>query len=81
MASDPADTATQKGALKLRQLSLVGTLTGPDGPQALLRLPNGSIARASEGDELAGIRITAITSGEVLLIARGKTYRLDIPGS
>ncbi|WP_010140443.1 hypothetical protein [Oceanicola sp. S124] len=81
MANDPAALATQEEALPMRELALLGTLTGPAGPEALLRLPGGGITRARPGDKLEGVQITAITNGELLLLARGRSFRMTLPGS
>ncbi|PJE28382.1 hypothetical protein PSM7751_02340 [Pseudooceanicola marinus] len=77
---DPAATATQPDSLPMRELSLIGTLTGKPVPEALLRLPGGKIARAQPGDEVAGLQVAAIAPGVVHVLQHGKTYRLLVPG-
>ena len=78
---DPAAIATQHDSLPLRELALLGTMTGQEVPSALLRLPSGTITRARPGDEVAGLQIAAIAPGVVHVLQRGQTYRLVLPGS
>lgn len=78
-SNDPAQTATQQDALPLRQLALLGTITGPAGEEALLRGADGRIHRARPGDRIEGVQIIAIDNGSVAIVARGQSYRLDLP--
>ncbi|PJE29815.1 hypothetical protein SAMN06297129_2782 [Pseudooceanicola antarcticus] len=81
MANDPATLATQEKTLPLRELTLIGTMTGPEGPEALLRRSNGKIARARQGEKLDGLQITRIGNGVLTGVLRGRSFTMTLPGS
>ncbi|QOL80605.1 pilus assembly protein PilP [Pseudooceanicola spongiae] len=86
MANIPAvvaHNATQKDKLDLANITLIGTVVGPRGPMALVRLGSGKIHKVSAGDRLGrgAPRVLAIGNGQ-LQIASGSTVQvLKIPGS
>ncbi len=73
--------ATDENALPLSGTTLIGTLTGPNGPVALLRLRRGDIRRVSKGDKIDGARITAISDGQLHLSRAGQPEILTMPRS
>ena len=81
MANTPATIATQEKALPLRELTLIGTMTGPDGPEAPLRLSNGKITRARPGETHDGVQITQIGNGALSGVLRGRSFTMTLPGS
>jgi hypothetical protein len=58
--------------------SLVGTALGA-GSFAVLRRPDGSIARLKQGDEVEGFRLEAIRRNAVILSAGGSRWHLAFP--
>lgn len=79
-ATSVADIATQSATLPGRTPILIGTFGATDGPEALLRLPSGRVARVSPGDRVAGLRITAIGQGMLQGERRGRMMTLTMPG-
>ena len=78
----PAQTeaaATDENALPLDKLALIGTLNGPSGPAALLRLRRGTIRRVTPGDRIDGAHVRAIGEGEIVLERRTGSQRLSMP--
>lgn len=73
--------ATDKGALPLSKLVLLGTFTGPSGDQAILRSRRGKIISAKTGDIIEGDRVVGIEDGSVLLNRKGRARRLTMPGT
>ena len=75
-----AQAATQNDVLDMHALQLLGLIKAHDGPAALLRSPQGQIARLQVGQEAFGIRITAIgDTGIILTNARGQSESLTLP--
>lgn len=73
------DLATKPRVLRRGDLELIG-LFGPSGDlSALLRKPNGSIARVKAGDALSAGRVVAIDETGVMLQKNGRTWRLALP--
>ncbi len=73
--------ATDENALPLSGTTLIGTLTGPNGPVALLRLRRGDIRRVSKGDQIDGAQITAISDGQLHMMRAGQPKILTMPRS
>ena len=75
-----AQAATQNDVLDMHALQLLGLIQAHDGPAALLRSPQGQIARLQVGQEAFGIRVTAIgDTGIILTNARGQSESLTLP--
>ncbi|NIZ09238.1 pilus assembly protein PilP [Pseudooceanicola sp. HF7] len=74
--------ATLAGQLPSGGITLVGTITGPRGPEAFLRTSNGRIRKVSAGDKLGfgGPQVLAVGNGQVRLYASGKEQILTMPG-
>jgi len=73
--------ATDENALPLSGTTLIGTLTGPNGPVALLRLRRGDMRRVSKGDRIDGAQITAISDGQLHMMRAGQPKILTMPRS
>ncbi|KAA2316145.1 amidophosphoribosyltransferase [Pseudooceanicola sediminis] len=78
-----ANNATQADQLDLAEVALLGTIVGPRGPQALLRMGSGRIRKVSAGDRLGlgFTRVLAIGNGQLQLASGGTVQTLTIPGS
>lgn len=71
--------ATVEGVLPLRQTSLIGLFSGPDGRTALLRLGTGDVVRAVQGDVVGGAVVTAIAEDALRLWQDGAERVLTMP--
>ena len=72
--------ATQRGALPLRRLALIGVMGTQDAPRALLRTPAGQIRQVSVGDQLRQGTVVAIAENAITLTARnGSTTVMRMP--
>ncbi|WP_106743834.1 hypothetical protein [Yoonia maritima] len=76
-----ARAATQDGAIRLRDLNLIGIYGRPNSPRALVRLGNGRYAHVEIGSSLDGGQVTAIGDGILNYVKRGRTVVLELPGS
>jgi len=70
--------ATNKGALSLRDLTLVGTFIKPR-PEALIRHRSGRIEKVTLGDTVDRKQVVAINSGLVVLMRNGQAENLKMP--
>lgn len=78
---EAAHEATLRAEFDTRQPILLGTF-GTDGDRrALLRLPDGKVAKVAKGDRLGREIVLAIDDGSMVLNRGGKARRLAIPGS
>jgi hypothetical protein len=77
--SEVAEGATIEGALPMRQTSLIGLFSGPDGRTALLRLGTGDVVRAAQGDVVGGAVVTAIAEDALRLWQDGEERVLTMP--
>ncbi len=75
-----ASQATQRDAIELGRINLVGTY-GPTGQrQALVRLRSGQVVKdINVGDRIDGGRVTAIGAGELHYIKNGRSITLRMP--
>ena len=71
--------ATQKSALDLDQIALIGTMGTEIARRALIRLPSGSIRHVTVGDTLRGRRIDAIETDRLLMSRFGEQTILEMP--
>lgn len=76
-----ATAATQEGAIRLRDLNLIGIYGRPNAPRALVRLGNGRYAHVEVGSSLDGGQVTAIGNGVLNYVKRGRTIVLELPGT
>ena len=77
-----AAKATLPDALALNELSVIGLMNTSNGQAALLRSSRGDIARVTVGEEVFGVRVTAISDEQILLTNRwGRTEALALPHS
>ncbi len=75
-----ASRATQRDAIDLGRINLVGTY-GPTGQrQALVRLRSGRVVKDIKvGDRIDGGRVTAIGAGELHYVKNGRSITLRMP--
>ena len=74
-----ANAASKAGVLPLGGTTLIGTITSPSGPKALLRNIDGQITTAAVGDMTPAGQIIAIADSEVVLQSTSGQTRLGIP--
>lgn len=82
MAGTPdnvADIATEKGALDLGSMALLGTMVDPDGPTALIRTSAGRIQKVAPGDRIGLAQVRAIGTGVVQISSFGTVQTLTMP--
>jgi hypothetical protein len=72
--------ATERNAMRLRDVNLIGVTGTPSNRTALVRLPSGRFVRVSVGDRLDGGRVAAIGEDSLQYVRRGQNITLDIPG-
>ncbi|MGY3439589.1 MULTISPECIES: hypothetical protein [unclassified Marinovum] len=72
--------ATQSGELPLLETVLLGTLSTPSGPKAILRNGYGGVNTVGIGSHINGGEVTAIGEGEVFISHEGTGLKLTIPG-
>lgn len=73
-----ANLATQKSALPLRQLQLIGVAGTEQARRALLRLPNGKITTVQVGDHLRQGTVQAIAPDAIVLLSPQGTRTLNM---
>jgi hypothetical protein len=78
--ADVARAATQRNALRLREVNLIGVTGTASDRRALVRLPSGRFVRVGVGDRLNGGRVAAIGASTLQYVRSGRTVTLDIPG-
>lgn len=71
--------ATEKDALDLRSMSLLGTMIEPDGPKALIRMSSGNVQKVGPGDRLGLSQVRAIATGMVQISSLGGLTTLKMP--
>lgn len=74
-----AQAATLEGAIKLRDINLIGVYGRPNDRRALVRLGNGRYVKVEIGSSLDGGQVTAIGDNALNYVKRGKTYALQLP--
>jgi len=72
--------ATDRNAIRLRNVNLIGVTGTPSDRTALVRLPSGRFVRVGVGDRLDGGRVAAIGENSLQYIRRGQNITLEIPG-
>ena len=74
-----AAEATTEQTLPLDETALLGTVTTPQGPMALLRTRRGRIEKVRPGDQVGGDRVAAITDGVVHVVRNGLARMITMP--
>jgi hypothetical protein len=72
-----ADLATEQ--TRMDRTALIGIFGSASAPGALVRTPNGEIARVTVGDSVAGGTVAAIADGQLLLAFGSRTKALKLP--
>lgn len=73
-----ANQATEKDALNLRQVNLIGLFGPSSNRRALVRMPSGSFIRVQVGDKLDGGKVTAIGDGQLSYQKSGRNLTLKL---
>ncbi len=73
-----AETATERRAINLRRVNLIGIFGSQSNRRALVRMPNGQVVRVQVGDTLDGGRVSAIGDGELRYVRGGRNQVLRI---
>jgi type IV pilus biogenesis protein PilP len=73
-----ADTATQRRAVNLRRVNLIGVFGSQANRRALVRMPNGQVVRVQVGDTLDGGRVSAIGDTELRYVRGGRNQILRV---
>ncbi|QFT80244.1 Type IV pilus biogenesis [Roseovarius sp. THAF27] len=74
-----ARAATEKNALRMRQVNLIGVYGSNSNRRALVRLANGSYKKVKVGDRLDGGRVAAIGTSELRYVKSGRQVTLTMP--
>jgi hypothetical protein len=81
------ETPTNVGALAraqdtipMNRIVLLGTVLGPEGSHALVRLASGEVQRLGLGDTLDDGEIIAIEIGQLTIADGGRSWTLEQPG-
>ncbi|MCO6382932.1 hypothetical protein [Oceanicola sp. 502str15] len=74
-----AKAATNRNALKLRDINLIGVFGSPNQRRALVRLPSGRLLKVKPGDRLDGGKVAAIGQNQLRYVKRGKNITLSMP--
>jgi hypothetical protein len=78
--ADVARAATERNAIRLRNVNLIGVSGTPNDRRALVRLPSGRFVRVGVGDRLDGGRVAAIGESSLQYVLNGRNVTLEIPG-
>ena len=74
-----ARAATEKNAIKLRRVNLIGVYGTSSNRRALVRLANGRYQKVKVGDRLDGGRVAAIGTSELRYVKSGRQVTLTMP--
>ncbi|SIO03318.1 hypothetical protein [Vannielia litorea] len=74
-----AKAATERNALKLRDINLIGVFGSPSQRRALVRLPSGRLIKVKAGDRLDGGKVAVIGEHDLRYVKRGKNITLSMP--
>lgn len=74
-----ARAATEKNALRMRQVNLIGVYGSNSNRRALVRLANGSYKKVKVGDRLDGGRVAAIGTSDLRYVKSGRSVTLTMP--
>jgi hypothetical protein len=78
--ADVSRAATERNAIRLRNVNLIGVSGTSTSRRALVRLSSGRFVRVSVGDRLDGGRVAAIGETTLQYVRSGRTVTLEIPG-
>jgi len=73
-----AKQATEKNALNLGKVNLIGLFGSKSNRRALVRMSNGSFVRVKVGDRLDGGQVTAIGDGQLSYQKGGRNTTLKL---
>ncbi len=74
-----AAQATQRNALHLNQVNLIGIYGSASSRRALVRLKNGRYTKVSVGDRLNGGKVVSITENRLIYTRNGRNVTLELP--
>ncbi|EBA02389.1 hypothetical protein RB2150_16487 [Rhodobacterales bacterium HTCC2150] len=74
-----ARSATQRNAIRLNAVSLLGVTGKSNAYRALVRLPSGRIKTVEVGDRLDGGKVASIGSGSLSYVKSGRNVVLKMP--
>jgi len=74
-----ARSATDRNAINMRQVNLIGVYGSPSNRRALVRLSNGRYQKVQVGDRMDGGRVSAIGDSELRYNKRGRDVVLRMP--
>ncbi|WP_298842534.1 hypothetical protein [uncultured Roseobacter sp.] len=80
-SASAAREATEKNAINLRRVNLIGVYGKPSDRRALIRLGNGRYKKVQVGDRLDGGRVSAIGDAELRYQKSGRNIVLKMPSS
>ncbi len=78
-ATTVARAATERNALSLRRVNLIGVYGTTSDRRALVRLANGRYKKVKIGDRLDGGRVAAIGTSELRYVKSGRSVLLKMP--
>ena len=78
-ATSVAAQATQRNALRLHKVNLIGVYGAPSSRRALVRLTNGRYKKVKIGDRLDGGKVAAIGDSELRYVKNGRSVVLKMP--
>ncbi|MBY4892572.1 hypothetical protein KUL25_07320 [Rhodobacteraceae bacterium N5(2021)] len=78
--ADVSRAATERNAIRLRNVNLIGVSGSASDRRALVRLASGRFVRVTVGDRLDGGRVAAIGETTLQYVRSGRTVTLEIPG-
>lgn len=78
--ADVSRAATERNAIRLRNINLIGVNGSASDRRALVRLASGRFVRVNVGDRLDGGRVAAIGETTLQYVRSGRTVTLEIPG-
>ena len=71
--------ATESARISLDRVMLIGTAGAPTDLRALLRLPDGRIAKVETGDRLGSAEIRGIEPDRLSMVVNGRARTLRLP--
>jgi len=74
-----ARSATERNAINMRQVNLIGVYGPPSNRRALVRLSNGRYRKVQIGDRIDGGRVSAIGDSQLRYTKRGRNVVLRMP--
>ena len=80
-SASTAREATERNAINLRKVNLIGVYGTPSSRRALVRLGNGRYQKVSVGDRIDGGRVSAISDSELRYQKSGRAVVLKMPSS